>query len=158
MATTLIQFVDEALVWVRRQCGFVFVLVLDIGMGRNVLVEKFLVHNVADIFGTVCRNNDGVVDGTEMAANFFDDARANLVEDKAAFDLLHFVRQRSMARFLHRPHLFEIMGGLGSMKLWEKEGMAAKDKVHFTHKGYVLIGDLFYNALINAYLEKNNKE
>ncbi|MBP5481781.1 MAG: hypothetical protein J6Y22_08535 [Paludibacteraceae bacterium] len=54
--------------------------------------------------------------------------------------------------------LFEIMGGLGSMKLWEKEGMAAKDKVHFTHKGYVLIGDLFYNALINAYLEKNNKE
>ncbi len=54
--------------------------------------------------------------------------------------------------------LFEIMGGLGSMKLWEKEGMAAKDKVHFTHKGYVLIGDLFYNALISAYLEENNKD
>lgn len=54
--------------------------------------------------------------------------------------------------------LFEIMGGLGSMKLWEKDGMAAKDKVHFTHKGYILIGDMFYNALMNAYLEKNNKE
>lgn len=54
--------------------------------------------------------------------------------------------------------LFQIMGGLGSMKLWEKDGMAAKDKVHFTHKGYVLIGDLFYNALMNAYLEKNIKE
>lgn len=49
--------------------------------------------------------------------------------------------------------LFEIMGGLGSMKLWEKDGMAAKDKVHFTHKGYVLIGDMFYNALMKAYLE-----
>ncbi len=54
--------------------------------------------------------------------------------------------------------LFEIMGGLGSMKLWEKDGMAAKDKVHFTHKGYILIGDMFYNALMNAYLEKNNKD
>ncbi|MCQ2225655.1 MAG: GDSL-type esterase/lipase family protein [Paludibacteraceae bacterium] len=49
--------------------------------------------------------------------------------------------------------LFSIMGGLGSMKLWEQDGMAAKDKVHFTHKGYVLIGDMFYNALMNAYLE-----
>lgn len=54
--------------------------------------------------------------------------------------------------------LFEIMGGLGSMKEWEKAGMAAKDKVHFTHKGYILIGDLFYNALMNAYLEKNIKD
>lgn len=53
--------------------------------------------------------------------------------------------------------LFSIMGGLGSMKLWEQDGMAAKDKVHFTHKGYVLIGDMFYNALMNAYLEMDIK-
>ncbi len=53
--------------------------------------------------------------------------------------------------------LFSIMGGLGSMKLWEEDGMAAKDKVHFTHKGYVLIGDMFYNALMSAYLEMNVK-
>lgn len=53
--------------------------------------------------------------------------------------------------------LFSIMGGLGSMKLWEKDGMASKDKVHFTHKGYVLIGDMFYNALMSAYLEMNVK-
>lgn len=54
--------------------------------------------------------------------------------------------------------LFSIMGGLGSMKLWEQDGMAAKDKVHFTHKGYVLIGDMFYNALMKAYLEMDIKQ
>jgi len=44
---------------------------------------------------------------------------------------------------------FSIMGGLSSMLKWEKAGLAKMDKVHFTQKGYSLIGDLFYNALIN---------
>lgn len=51
--------------------------------------------------------------------------------------------------------LFEIMGGLSSMPKWEKEGLAKKDKIHFTTKGYLLIGDLFYNALISSYLKKD---
>ena len=50
--------------------------------------------------------------------------------------------------------LFEIMGGLSSMPNWEKAGLAKKDKIHFTIKGYALIGDLFYNALISSYLKK----
>ena len=45
--------------------------------------------------------------------------------------------------------LFNIMGGLSSMQKWEKAGLAKVDKVHFTQKGYSLIGDMFYNALIN---------
>jgi len=44
---------------------------------------------------------------------------------------------------------FSIMGGLSSMQKWEKAGLAKVDKVHFTQKGYSLIGDLFFNALIN---------
>lgn len=51
--------------------------------------------------------------------------------------------------------LFEIMGGLSSMAKWEKAGLAKKDKVHFTTKGYELIGDLFYNALVCSYLKKD---
>ena len=47
---------------------------------------------------------------------------------------------------------FEIMGGLRSMKNWEKAGLAQKDKVHFTKAGYQLMGDLLYNALIESYL------
>jgi lysophospholipase L1-like esterase len=52
--------------------------------------------------------------------------------------------------------LFSIMGGLSSMQRWEKAGLAKVDKVHFTQKGYLLIGDLLYNALIDYSLHNNN--
>lgn len=42
---------------------------------------------------------------------------------------------------------FEVMGGLKSMAEWEKNKLARADKVHFTHAGYQLMGDLFYQAL-----------
>ena len=48
---------------------------------------------------------------------------------------------------------FDIMGGLKSMQDWEKAGLAKKDKVHFTNEGYMLLGDLLYNALITRYIE-----
>jgi hypothetical protein len=48
---------------------------------------------------------------------------------------------------------YDIMGGAQSMALWEKAGLAQKDKVHFTKNGYILMGDLFYVAFQNAYLK-----
>lgn len=47
--------------------------------------------------------------------------------------------------------MFTLMGGLGSMAEWEKAGLAKKDKVHFTHAGYVFLGDMFYRAFLKAY-------
>ena len=47
---------------------------------------------------------------------------------------------------------FHIMGGLGSMKLWQNEKLAQNDKIHFTQKGYAILGDLLYNALIKKYV------
>ncbi len=47
--------------------------------------------------------------------------------------------------------LFEIMGGLGSVKNWEANGFAKKDLIHFTDKGYQLIGNLMFSALIKEY-------
>ena len=48
---------------------------------------------------------------------------------------------------------FDIMGGLRSMQKWQNEGLAQRDKVHFTKDGYILIGDLLFNALIERYIE-----
>ena len=42
---------------------------------------------------------------------------------------------------------FEIMGGLESMKKWQEAGLAQRDKVHFTRAGYLLLGDMLYEAL-----------
>ena len=49
--------------------------------------------------------------------------------------------------------MFGIMGGLGSMKKWEEASLAKRDKIHFTDEGYVILGDLLYNALMAKYIE-----
>jgi lysophospholipase L1-like esterase len=45
----------------------------------------------------------------------------------------------------------EIMGGLGSMRTWRDNGLAAKDLVHFSKRGYEMEGDLFYMAFRDAF-------
>ncbi len=47
--------------------------------------------------------------------------------------------------------MFGIMGGFDSIKKWEENGLAKSDKIHFTVKGYKLIGDLLFEAIINSY-------
>lgn len=47
--------------------------------------------------------------------------------------------------------LYEIMGGYGSMQKWYLAQLTAKDKVHFSGRGYQIQADLFYNALMNKY-------
>jgi Lysophospholipase L1 and related esterases len=51
--------------------------------------------------------------------------------------------------------LFSLMGGLSSMQKWQGAGLAKVDKVHFTQDGYLLLGNLFYNALMDYY-EQND--
>ena len=46
---------------------------------------------------------------------------------------------------------FEIMGGLESMDTWYNEKLAQKDRIHFTNAGYQMLGNLFSNALFDAY-------
>lgn len=52
--------------------------------------------------------------------------------------------------------LFTLMGGYKSMPKWFEAGLAAKDKVHFTSKGYVLLGNLMYKAVNKSY--NNNRK
>lgn len=64
--------------------------------------------------------------------------------------------QESMQR-MSRIHgaavwdLFNVMGGLGSIAFWKREGLAQADLIHLTTKGYLLMGDLFFNAFIKKY-------
>lgn len=47
---------------------------------------------------------------------------------------------------------FTVMGGLGSIHSWWKNGLAKKDRLHFTAKGYTLVADLFADAVDTAYV------
>ncbi len=56
--------------------------------------------------------------------------------------------------------LFEVMGGLGSIDRWVESGLAARDRVHFTRKGYELQADLMFDAFRKAfgdYLEADSR-
>jgi lysophospholipase L1-like esterase len=50
--------------------------------------------------------------------------------------------------------LYEIMGGLGSISVWNEAGLANKDRVHFLVPGYNLLGDMLYNAIVYEWLYK----
>lgn len=50
--------------------------------------------------------------------------------------------------------LYEFMGGYKSMLKWVKAGLAARDRVHFTPKGYTIIGTNMFNTIYSSY--KNN--
>ena len=46
---------------------------------------------------------------------------------------------------------YGVMGGAGSMAKWEEAGLAQADKIHFTPAGYKMVGDLLFDALMDAY-------
>ena len=56
--------------------------------------------------------------------------------------------------------LFSLMGGYKSMPKWNKAGLAARDRVHFTVKGYHLLGDMMFEAFMQSFNnhQKNLKE
>jgi len=47
--------------------------------------------------------------------------------------------------------LFSIMGGLKSSTTWRDANLMAKDRIHFSGEGYNLLGDLLYNAFMEAF-------
>ncbi len=47
--------------------------------------------------------------------------------------------------------MFEIMGGLNSIVVWQRDYLAKRDRVHFTRTGYILLGDLLFDAVIKDY-------
>lgn len=53
--------------------------------------------------------------------------------------------------------LFSIMGGYKSMVKWYKVGLASKDKVHFSPKGYTLLGHMMFDALNKSYHHNSKK-
>ncbi|KPK85270.1 MAG: hypothetical protein AMS27_07840 [Bacteroides sp. SM23_62_1] len=46
---------------------------------------------------------------------------------------------------------YTIMGGLNSIVAWQHFNLAARDRIHFTVSGYLLMGDLFFDAFLKSY-------
>ncbi|MBP5190725.1 MAG: hypothetical protein J6031_07415 [Bacteroidales bacterium] len=48
---------------------------------------------------------------------------------------------------------FTVMGGLGSMGIWQNNDLAQRDHIHFTRKGYQILADLMCNALFETLVQ-----
>jgi lysophospholipase L1-like esterase len=46
---------------------------------------------------------------------------------------------------------YAAMGGAGSMNTWVAKGMGQPDHVHLTARGYIRLGDMFYDDFMSAY-------
>ena len=44
--------------------------------------------------------------------------------------------------------LYGLMGGAHSVQRWKNLGLVKPDRLHFTDEGYTLLGDLFFEALM----------
>lgn len=67
--------------------------------------------------------------------------------EKLEKTIVDFARQNSCAWW----DLSDVMGGKGSISKWRKEQMASQDYLHYTPKGYMLQGYLFYQAFVKSY-------
>ncbi len=56
--------------------------------------------------------------------------------------------------------LYKMMGGFNSSQTWYEYGLMKYDRIHFTKEGYLLKGDLFFNAILRMYdhyIDENNR-
>ena len=47
--------------------------------------------------------------------------------------------------------LYGVMGGYKSITKWYKAGLAARDKVHFSPRGYAIVGQMMFDAIDKSY-------
>ncbi len=66
---------------------------------------------------------------------------------KVSEEIMDYARDKGYAWW----NLAEVMGGKSSIGKWRAQDFASKDLIHFSPKGYMLQGHLFYHALMKGY-------
>ena len=90
---------------------------------------------------------DAAIILTTTSDNYIKRKRSNSKSITAKDAMFELMERHNLAVW----DLFSLMGGYKSILKWQKAGLAGKDRVHFTNKGYVLLGDLMFEALMKSY-------
>ena len=78
--------------------------------------------------------------------------------NKRALEVREKMLQLAQNKDLALWDMFQVMGGLNSIKDWQKNKLAKNDLIHLTYDGYNLIGDLLFEAFMKSfinYIENN---
>lgn len=135
--------------------GDLFIISLGVNDTQSKGFEKEDYIENYDTLITLIRraNPDAAIILTTTTDNFIrykTSNRRTITAKDAMFELMH---KHNVAVW----DLFSLMGGYKSMLKWQKAGLASKDKVHFTGRGYVLLGHLMYEAVNKSYLNNQKK-
>ena len=89
---------------------------------------------------------------TTTTDNYIRRRTPNKRTERAEEALIEVMRRHQCAVW----DMYEIMGGFKSITKWYKTGLAARDKIHFSPKGYKISGTLMFEAVYKSYL--NNQK
>lgn len=126
-----------------------FILSLGVNdtQGKNFEKDDYIENYDSLIRKIRAVNPDAAILLTTTTDNFIKRKTANKRPLKAQEAMYELSTEHNVAVW----DLYNIMGGYKSMLKWQKLGLASKDRVHFSNKGYTIIGDLMAEALINSY-------
>lgn len=109
--------------------------------------EDYIEHYDSLIMNIKKANPDVAIILTTTTDNFIKRKTSNKRTIKAQEAMFELMQKHNVAVW----DLFLIMGGYKSMTKWNKAGLASRDRVHFTSKGYTILGNLMYEAINKSY-------
>ncbi len=120
-----------------------------LGLGINdAYVRRFSQHNFEQHYGDLIAEIRAAAPNTAIIFTTNNDSYmyrryVNKNGEKVEQSMLKMARKYNAGVW----DMYEVMGGLNSIVLWQKNHLAQADKIHFTREGYLILGDLFFNAL-----------
>ena len=118
--------------------------------GRN-FIESVFYDQIDSFVGALRRANPGsailLTTPPEAMRRARRSASPNRNFERVRQTILDYAADNSMAVF----DLYAITGGENSSRIWEKENMLTRDKIHYTPEGYTLQGVLLYQAFMNGF-------
>jgi len=116
--------------------------------GKDFTKEEFIEHYDSLINMIKQAAPDCAILLTTTTDNYIKRRTPNKRTESAQEALIEVMRKHQVGVW----DMYEIMGGYKSIYKWYRSGLAAKDKVHFSPKGYKISGALMFEAVYKSYL------
>jgi lysophospholipase L1-like esterase len=114
---------------------------------KDFKTEEYIENYDSLIWKLKAINPDVAILLTTTTDNFIRRKTANKRPVQAQEAMFELMNKHNVAVW----DLYAVMGGYKSMLNWVKAGLAAKDRVHFSPKGYSILGNLMSEALLRSY-------
>ena len=130
-------------------------VILSLGVndtqGKDFTKEDYIEHYDSLIIEIRKASPDCAILLTTTTDNYIKRRTANKRPIKAHDAMFELMEKHRAAVW----DLYSVMGGYKSIAKWYKVGLAARDRVHFSPKGYAIVGQMMFDAIDKSY--NNNK-